>query len=83
MPLIKNAIQVAAIIAMVRLWSSSHSLVWWSLFALFISDWLTHRAVYNAIRGSSGEQMEDYWAFINMVVTLALLILAVIGNILA
>lgn len=81
--LIGIVVQVLAIIAMVRLWSSPHTFLWWSLLVLLVFDWLTAEAVKNAVKMGSGEKVENFWTVANMVVTFALLVLAVIGNVLA
>ena len=40
-PMLKSAITVIGIIALFRLWESPYKILWWSILALLVMDWLS------------------------------------------
>ncbi len=74
---------ILALIALFRLWNSSHKILWWIILVLFILDWLTGETVKTATKNSSEGDVIRFWVWANMIISISCFLLSVFGIILS
>lgn len=80
--MIRLVISVIAVIALFRLWGTPYKILWWSILILFVLDWLTGETVKTAVKDKSGQDVVRFWVWANMGISIACLILSIIGIVL-